>query len=315
MNIEKTTERHSSPPSEGQPYYVMYPSAEDNGIDLIALAGLTWKRKWLIAAITFLFAIAGLFYSFVATPVYQAEGVLVPNISEQGPNLSGGLGGLADIAGINLGISPDTTDSVATLRSRVFVEEFIQEKNLMPVLFSDEWDAVNEHWIAEDPEEWPDIRDGITFFTEEIRTIHEDPTTGIITLSIQWKDPELAANWAESFIRQINDKLRLRDLSDSEKRLAYLNTQLENASLIELRQAISRLIENEIQVMMLADSDMEYAFKVIDPPRAPKEAVFPRTLPIVFFAALLGGLISMSYVLVSGWSRIVRHEVASHERD
>ncbi len=263
----------------------------------------------------FMFAVAGVIYTFVATPIYRAESVLVPNMSEKLPQLSAGLGGLADFAGINLGTSPDITDSVATLRSRVFVEQFIHDNNLMPVLFVDEWDAVNERWIENDPEEWPDIRDGVKYFTEEIRTIEEDATTGVITLAIEWNNPELAAQWAEKFILQINDILRIRDLSESERRVAYLNAQLTSANLVELRQAISRLIESEIQIMMLANSDTEYAFRVIDPPRAPKERVFPSTVQVVFFAVLLGALISISYVLVIGWSRITRNEVATHERN
>ena len=78
----------------------------------------------------------------------------------------------------------------------------------------------------------------------------------------------------------------------------YLNDRLESASLVELRQAISRLIENEVQVMMVAEGETEYAFTVIDPPRIPLERIRPQRKLIVFLSGTLGGMIGIIWVLM-----------------
>lgn len=314
MSSERTPDPLSSPESAGQPIYVVHAPDQEHRIDLIALVKVIWKRRWLIAGVTFLFAAAGVTYAFVATPVYQAECVLVPNKSAQVPNFSAGLGGLASLAGINLGVSPDRTDAIATLRSRVFAEEFIRENDLMPVLFADKWDGANERWIGDDPDDWPDIRDGVQFFVEELRSIDEDLSTGLVTLTIEWTDPELAAEWVEVLVQRVNEGLRTRDLASSERKLVYLHEQLEQANLVELRQAISRLIEIELQTMAQARAEIGYAFKVIDPPRVPIEHVAPRKLSIFFLASALGSMIGVSLALLLGWATITHHEGATYER-
>lgn len=296
----ETPREPSPPPSSGsQPVYVTYPPDEDTRIDVMEAARVLWRGKWLIAVVTFLFAAAGVAYALLATPVYRGVVVLAPNKSEQGPNLTGSLGGLASLAGINLGYSPDETEAIATLYSRVFIEEFIRDNDLLPILFADKWDAANGRWMEEDPEDRPDILDGVGFFIDEVRSVEEDSVTGLITLAVEWTDPQLVADWAEDLVRRINERLRARDLANSERRLAYLNSQLEKASLVELRQAISRLIENEIQTIMLAQADEEYAFKVIDPPRVPSEPIAPRKLSIVVLATFIGGMVG---VFLATWA-------------
>jgi uncharacterized protein involved in exopolysaccharide biosynthesis len=260
-----------------------------------------------------IFTIAGATYALIAEPVYRAECVLAPNKLEQGASLAAGLGGLSSLAGINLGVSPDTTDALATLQSRVFVEEFIEENNLMPILFADLWDPANERWVGDNPDDWPDIRDAVQYFIDEVRTVDVDAATGLTWLGIIWTDPELAAGWTEMLVDRINERLRSRDLAASERRLAHLYEQLELANLVELRQAISRLIESEIQTMTLARAEIEYAFKIIDPPRVPMDQIAPRPLPIVFFASLLGGLIGLSVALVSGWRTFAYRDGAADE--
>lgn len=297
----ETPESETSAATLAQPVYMPYQPGQDDSIDLVQLVGVLWSRKWLIAGSTLLFAAAGAAYALMATPVYRAEVVLAVNQSEQRPNISASLGGLASLAGINLGSSPDGTEAIATLRSRAFVEEFIEEYALLPVLFADEWDAENGRWINDYPEEWPDIRTGVKFFTEQVRSISEDSTTGLVTLAIDWTDPELAAQWAGILLERINERLRERDLENSERRLAYLNQQLEKASLVELRQAISRLIESEIQSITLAQAELEYAFKVIDPPRVPKEPVSPRRALILLLSIFVGAAVGF-FVALFRWA-------------
>lgn len=316
LNIEFTgrdmpSDLANSSQSERQAVFLMYPSEEEDVINFLQLFTVLWRRKWLIATVMALFVLVGTAYAFLATPIYRVETVLAPNESEQGSSLPSGLGGLANLAGITLGSSADNSVWVATLRSRVFVEDFINDKNLLPVLFADKWDAANKRWIEDDPEDQPNVQDGVTFFIEEVRSVSED-ATGLVTLTIDWTDPQLAVEWSAELVNRINERLRARDLEDSKRRLEYLKRQLENTSLVELRQAISQLIENEIQTITLAQVEREYAFKVVDPPRVPSTWVAPRRLLIIVLAAFVGGIIGILLALLYWNFGSYRRETAAN---
>lgn len=282
---------------------MMYASADESRIDVILLFRRLWDQKWTIVLSTLVFGILGALFAFVATPVYLAEAVLAPNQPDERSSLPAGLGSLSSLAGITLGASVDNTEALAVLQSRIFIEDFIEQRNLLPVLFEEQWDAESSAWLGDDPEDWPDIRDGVTYFIEEVRSVTEDASTGIVSLKIEWSDPETAADWAEDLVLRINERLRTRDLNESQQKLEYLNAQLAQANLVELRQSISRLIESEIQTITLAKAESEYAFRVIDPPRVPKAPVFPRRIPIILVALILGGMVGVGLALVLGWMR------------
>lgn len=276
--------------------YMMYPTPMDDRIGVSELITLFWARKWLIIALTAVFAIAGVIGALMATPIYRAEVVLAPANEERGPNLPAGLAGLVGLSGLSMGRSGYNAQALATLHSRTFIEDFIREENLLPILFSDRWDAAAKRW--KDADEQPDIREGVRFFIDDVRTIREDPETRLITVAIEWTDPELAAKWASDLSLRINARLRAHDLAASERRLKYLNAQLQEAGFVEQRQAISRLIEEQLQTTMLARAEVEYAFSVVDPARVPDRRSRPRRTLIVIFATLCGGVIGVFIALM-----------------
>lgn len=276
---------------------------EDN-IDLVRVISDLWARKWMILVLTTVFAIAGIAYASLATPIYRAEVVLASAQEERNSGLSANLGGLASLAGINLGTQGNRMKALATLRSRAFVESFIVDNQLLPVLFASQWNAAKKEWKSDDPEMHPDIRDGVRFFTNSVRSVSENPESGLITLSIEWTDPDVAASWVQQLVQRINEQLRTRDMDDAKGRLQYLERQLQDASLVELRQAISRLIEGQLQTIMLALAKDEYSFNVIDPPRVPDRPIRPRKILIVVLMTFCGGLFGVFCAIVMN---AVRH--------
>ena len=294
-----------SDPSMSQAAVNAYPDYDDDRVDLVDFVSRMWASKSVIAASFVVCTVLGALFAFLASPVYRAEAVLAPNQPDERVNLPTGLGALSGLGGFNLVASVDNQEALAILSSRVFVEDFIQDRNLLPVLFASEWDEDEGKWVDDDPESWPDIREGVSYFIEDIRTVSEDAATGIVTLGIEWSDAAVAADWAEDLVKRINERLRARDLSESEQKLAYLNEQLAQASLVELRQSISRLIENEVQTITLAKAESEYAYRVIDPPRIPKAPIFPKRIPIIIIAMMFGGMVGIGLVLLRGWTRQV----------
>lgn len=271
----------------------------DDSLDLAQLGKILLQGKWIITAIAAVFALAAVGYSLLVTPVYRAEAVLSP-VTRGGSVASalGGLGQLASLAGLRLDSGAQEVEAIAILGSKEFIRDFIQQENLMPVLFADQWDSQNDTWISKSTEERPDIRDGVELFARRVRSLSEDRRTGLVVLAIEWVDAELAADWARKLIARINERVRQRDIEESMRRLQYLNQQLEAAELVELRQAIASVIEDQIKAMMLAQAQAEYAFRIIDPPIVPKRPVWPKRTLIVAVSTVFGGCLGIFVVLV-----------------
>ena len=278
---------------------VQYQVTQEAEIDLLELLGLFWRRKWLIVAVTILFTAGGVAYALLATQWWRAEVVMTQVDSKP---MAGGLaqlGGLASLAGINLGAGGGSQNAVAVLKSKDFAREFISDKDLVPVLMSD-------RLTAQPP---VDIRDAVERFDKEVRAIGEDKKTGLLTLSITWTDPALATEWANELVRRANARLRAQALQEAERNIKYLQGEIAATNVTSLQQAIGKVIESEMQKLLLARGNEEYAFKVIDKAVQPKKRAKPQRVGIVALTTVAGAVLSMILVLtISALSKNTRNK-------
>ena len=227
-------------------------------IVLIRVLRECWR---LVLVLTVIGLLIGVSFGLLMKPVFEASIVMVPSAEQQSASPLGGLlgdiGGLASLAG-GLSQGGDKNEALALLRSRAFTEKFIVAENLLPVLFPDEW--------SEDGgDDIPTLYDAYTFFDTEIRTISENITEGTITMSVAWYDRFEAAEWANILVTRLNEYMRQRKIAEANQTLAYLNKELEKTSVVELRQVIFGLIQENIRTITVANVRKEYAFRVIDP--------------------------------------------------
>jgi len=267
-------------------------------LSLKKLWEIVWRGKWVILSITAAAATVALIYALSATEWYRADVLLAPAEERSTPALGGQLGGLAALAGVSVG-GGDSAQAIATLRSREFARSFIDDFNLLPVLFSDAWDSEGNQWSKEFRDQEPDIRDAVKYFRDKVLVVHEDRQTRLVTLAVEWKDPVVAALWAEALVNRVNSLVRARALDEAEANVAYLRNELDQASVVTLQQSISRLLESEMQKLMLARGNEEFAFRVIDPPATPKYRERPRRALIVLIGVAAGGALGGLVVLLS----------------
>ena len=204
-------------------------------ISLLAIGAFLWRHVVLIGGCMVLFAAAAAALAFVMTPKYRAEVVFAPvNSSGELGQLGGQLGGLAAIAGINiggLGNGNKSEESLEYLRSRALTRQFIQRHSLMPLLFASKWDAQRKQWRGEAPT----IAEGVKRFATKIRQISEDRRTGIVTLAIVWRDRVAAADWANWLVAEADDALRQRRVAELTHSLDYLKAEAAHESVFEVR--------------------------------------------------------------------------------
>lgn len=269
---------------------------DEDEIDLRELALKLWARKGIILLCTLLGAVVAVTYGLLATPMFRAEATL----SIRDDNQRGGLavaasqlGGLADLAGLSVPGSKDRAVAVATLKSRVLIEQFIADRKLVDVLL-DSSEGGGLSGTGDLPSVWRAHRE----FTENYFKVAEDKKSGLITVAVEWKDPAQATAWVGEIVTRANDRLRQVAIEESEKNLAYLEQQAKATNVVEIQQALYRLAETEIKKLMLAKGAGEYAFKTVDPAREPERRFKPNRTVIAGIGTLLGGFLGVLVVLV-----------------
>lgn len=291
---EKESLAQAPPPAPPAGYPYPYPSSypiDDDEIDLRELWEAVVEHRALVAAITSVSTAIAVAVALLLTPVFRAEVLLAPVASESKAGLAGlagQFGDLASLVGINLGSGDLTQEAVAALKSRLLTEAFIKDKNLLPVLFEDDWDAEKKRWKHEDPEDIPTLWKAYELFDEDVRAVSIDKKTGLVTLAIEWKDAAQAAAWANELVARVNRQRQLEAIEEAENSIAYLQEQLKRTSTVEVQQAIYRLIETQTKAIMVAKTRRDYAFKIIDPAVPPEEKSRPKRALIVAFGFVLG---------------------------
>jgi uncharacterized protein involved in exopolysaccharide biosynthesis len=257
-----------------------------------------WSRKWLLVGLGLLGGVLGYGGSYLVTPAWQATTVLLPISQDAGGSAVAGLvnrlgGGLASLAGLAAGGGTGRDEAVAFLRSRKLVTDFIAERDLLPVLFHEDWDAARKAWRSDDPDDVPTVGDGYKLFDERIRGLSEDRRTGIVKFSITWHDRVQAAEWANELVARANRDLRARTLQEGRRTIAYLREEAGRTDSVDVRQAIYRLIEEQIKAMAVSSAREQFSFKIIDPAATPelRDRVRPRRM---LLAIAVGGLLFLA---------------------
>jgi uncharacterized protein involved in exopolysaccharide biosynthesis len=302
-------------------------ATQDDEIDLRELARAIWQGKWLIICITAIFSVASVFYALSIPDEYKSTVLLAPASSSGGSGLSklaGQYGGLASLAGINLG-GGGGDDKVAIameiMKTWGFQESFIEQNNLQVALFAatgwnrannkliintDLYDETTNKWVREfnpakgqkaEPSSWElykELKDRIS--------ISQDKASGLISLSVEYYSPELAMQWAEKLVKAINASLKKRDRDEAKKSIQYLQEKIQETNVSDMQSVFYQLIEEQTKTLMLAEVSDEYVFKTLSPAKVAEQKSKPKRELIVILGLMLGGILSIICVLIRYYS-------------
>ncbi|MGR3971281.1 Wzz/FepE/Etk N-terminal domain-containing protein [Shewanella sp. 1180_01] len=303
-----------------------FPQVQENEIDLRELFSVIWQGKWLIIAITVLFAIASVVFAIMQPNIYKSEALLAPAGEEQGGGLSAlasQFGGLASLAGVNLGAKGGTDKTqlaIEVLKSRQFTSDFIQKHNILADLMAAEkWDRdqdkviydedayseASNAWVREveppfKPE--PSMQEAYKEFSK-IFSANSDKETGMVTLSVEHLSPTVAEQWVTWLIEDINKVMKERDVAEANRSSEFLNKQIALTNVADIRTILYKLVEEQAKTIMFAEVRDEYVFKTIDPAFAPEEKAKPKRALICVLGTMLGGILGVMLVLVRHFIR------------
>jgi len=296
---------------------------QDDEIDLAELWRAIWSGKWLIIAITALFAAAAVAYALSLPNIYKSEALLAPAQEQSGGGLmTSQLGGLASLAGISLGGGglDKTGLAIEIIKSRIFVAKFINDHDLLvPLMATKGWDQNSNQLIyneqAYDVNEQKWLREVKAPFTPQpsaqeaykafsaLMNISQDKTSSMVTISVKHYSPVVAKQWVDWLIDAINIEMKTRDLTQAHKSISYLEQQLGKTRLNEMQNVLYQIIEEQTKTIMFAQVREQYAFKTIDPALVPELKDGPKRALICVLGVLLGGMLAIMLVLIRYFSR------------
>lgn len=294
----------------------------EDEIDLRELFGALWAEKIKILAITTIFAVASLIYSLSIPNQYKATAILAP--ASDGGGLSdtlGQLGGLAIMAGMNIGGGESSESQIAQeiMRSWSFIEDFIVENDIAVEIYAAEgwskesnelkidqavYDSEEKEWLIENdsgvvgPSSWELFEE----FTERL-AVSEDNKTGFVSVSIEYYSPQIAKQWLDLYISAINKNMQMREIEKVSNNISYLETQINKTSIAEMREVFYTLIAEQTKNKMVAEASPEYAFVAVSPSMVPEEKSQPLRILICALGTIFGGMLSLLLVSVMHYTR------------
>jgi len=274
------------------------------GMTFREVVRLLWSRLLLLVCCAIVLAIIGVVIAWVTPPKYEAKVLLVPVTNNSQESQLGGLsslasqfGGLASLAGINLEGNTKKAEYTAFLESETLTQKYIADNDLLPILYAKKWDPAAKRWKVTDPKKVPTLWQANRYFKNSIRTVATEQKTGLVTMTISWKNPRQAAEWANGLVKMANDYLRDQAITESERNISYLTGQAAKTDQVGIREVIYSILQTEISKVMLARGNEQYAFTVVDPAFVPEK---PSSLGKKAWAAIgfLGGLLlGAAYVI------------------
>mgnify|MGYP001185755508 FL=1 len=105
-------------------------TSEEDQIDIIALLSKIWNQKKLILKSIAVFGVFGVLVAITTPNQFQASSMFTPNSGGESSG-SGGLKGLASLAGINLGDMSSSSKTISPMLYGKIVESAIFKKQLL----------------------------------------------------------------------------------------------------------------------------------------------------------------------------------------
>ena len=289
-------------------------------INLTEIIIYFWKEKILISIVSAAFAIFSVFYALSIPDEYQSEIMLIPASSNNSnlASLAGNFGGLASLAGIDLGSVQGNNNSEVALeliKSWGFLETFINQNELAVPLFAginwnkvsreliidDEmYDVINSKWIRTyDPSKGETPEPSSWELYEKLRdniTISKDRETGIVRVALMFYSPDLAKDWLDKLVRQLNQHFRDKDRAYSLNNINYLEKQISETNLKSMQTIFFQLIEEQTKNLMLSEANEEYVFRTVSESKVSTEKTKPQRALICIVITVFGFIMSLVVV-------------------
>lgn len=295
--------------------------AKIDDINIIEMFKVIYENKILIFLITSTFAISSVIYALSLPNIYHSSALVFPSESQDSAmsEMSQRYGGIAAIAGISIPSSGTVNKvnlAINKLYSRQFLGKLLEKKdikekiyatkafdsNKMQIIYDPQlYDSLSNKWVREVQPPFtsaPSTLEVHELYLSEVISVSHDRLTNFITITIRHKSPLFAKELLELIISEINEQTRVDSINESNKALEYLQSEYIATSDIGMRDSISRLIESQMKIQMLANAQDGFLLNVVDGAYTPEKKSSPSRSTICIIGTLLGFILSIIIVFV-----------------
>ena len=289
-------------------------------IGLNELFSEIWRVKFWLGGISFLVAVIVAAYSLTLPNIYRSEALVVPVEDGAGGklgSLAGQFGGLASLAGISLGKGDSNKSVIALekLKSREFFFKFAEKHQiLVPLMAVKEWDPQSDKLVLDadiynaDTDTWvrnvswpkqpkPSLQEAHKAFLDSL-TVSQDKTTGMVKIMLEHVSPTIARDWTTALITDLNEEMRQRDIADAQSSIAYLEQQVADTKITEIKTVLYQLIEEQTKTLMLANVKPEYILETVDAAIVPEKKYKPGRAVMVIGAAVVVFIGGVGFLMI-----------------
>lgn len=285
-----------------------------NDLSIFELVQVVLFHKWKVCLFAFFCGILSIFLALSLPDIYKSEVLLSPVVDDSSSNIDSQLGGLASLAGISLDQGNLKSKlALEVLSSKQFVNNFVKKHQFEPQIMAVEYWVRENNYFVYNPEKYdPDTK---TWYRKEKQYLGPEPTVteihqeflslisinedeGFIKISFSHFSPFFSKRVLELIVDEINLTIKLRDIEEAKKSITYLNKQIENSQVAEVRTMLLNLIEKQVKKIMLAEARDEYVFTVIDPAIVADHKFKPKRALIVILGIFSGGFLAIVFFIV-----------------
>lgn len=223
---------------------------------------------------------------------YSSKVTIVPSedLSQiaQTPSISSSFNALI---GINSNTSSNSIKFIQTIEvinTYGFFKKFVTKHDMV--------EAINSEALIGKQHS---LQDTFSIFHKSVFNINFDNRKNLLTLTATHSSPEFAKNLLDKIVEEINLSVKNEDIVKSQSSIKFLNDQINQTELSEIKEALSFLIQKQIEKIMIAESSPEYVFKTIDPSIVPEKNTKSKYFVALLFMQILIFLICIFYSVSS----------------
>ena len=294
-------------------------------IDLIEIFNALWDKKLLIIVFTMLSAIFSVTYSLSLPNIYTSTATLISAESDDSlSNQIGKYSSFASLAGIQM--SDNSNKSLEAIERTksfdFFVNQFLPYIKKEDLFAPSSWN-IAENVLSYDNDIYNEInktwtrKASMPFSAEpsnqelhkaflDSYSITQDKKTNFIYISFEHISPYLAKEWLALIITNINSYMKKLDQVSAQKSIEYLEQSLSNTKITEIRLSMTSLWNEQLQILMMADSNDDYIFKTISSPLIPEIKSKPNRKIICIFGTFIGFVIGLFCSLLSIYRKNIK---------
>lgn len=289
-------------------------------IDVLSFLKVLWSNKIILIVITSIFAFGAVIYSLSLPNKYTSYSVLKFHDDDQSSNLSSMLGsasGLASMAGISLpNQSSNKSEYVITLiKSKEFLKSLLKYENTKEnlvaaidfnfskneIIYDDNiYDSIKKEWTRKIPSNRKKVPSYIEVHEDyylKFLSASIDKKSGFIRIDFEHVSPFFAEEFIKNIIFEVNNSVKLSDISESNKAIEYLQSRSDTTNQSDVKKSISSLISIELKKLMIANMRDDYLITPIDMPFTPELKSSPARASICVFYTIIGFILAIIVVI------------------